>query len=793
MNRILFKKLLRDLRARKGSLLALVIIVTVGIGVYVGMVAVYRDLVSSRDSYYRAQRLADFSVDLKRAPKWALDDVASLPNVREVRGRINIGVLIHLPGVDEPISGAAISLPEERSPVLNDVLLRAGCWFSNSSNKEVILNNSFAEANRLRPGSRIKVLLLDQQHELLVVGTAMSPEFVSLIPSSGGFVPDPARFGVIYLPEKFLQQSCDLDGAYNQIIGMAYDNSPVSLDNTLKLIEEKLDLFGVTNTTPVEDQASVRYIADEIRGIKISAHVMPSLFLVVAALALNILMGRLVAQQRSIIGALKAVGYGNGTIMSHYLCYGLVIGMAGGILGAAFGCWMQRALVKIYRQFFILPDIRARIYMDILWNGMIISIVFSLLGTLKGVWFASRLEPAIAMRPPAPEKGARILPERIPLFWNLLPFRWKMILRAIFRNPFRSSVSILASLISTALICATLCNVDALNYLMSYEFEKASREDYSITLRDPKGRRVSSEAASLPSVVHAELQLAVTCDLRNGARKKRIGVIGLIRNNFLYTPLDATGNPVIMPEEGLVFSRKLAEILEVNPGDSISLRSLIGERRRVTAPVVAVVDTYFGLSAYADIEYLSRLIGEEWTGNIIKANVDKKRNHDALFMALKEMPSVIGIAERTRSLTQLNETFGQTMGIMITLMVLFAGLIAFGSILNTALVSLSERQRESGMLRVLGYAPIQVTSIFAGESQLLNVIGIMAGLAAGIGLSHLIAYTYSTELYRFPAVVYPIRLVQSAILMLIFISLAQLIIYYMVEKLDWLEVMKVKE
>lgn len=793
MNRILLKKLLRDLKARMGSLLALVAIVTIGVGCYVGMDAVYRDLDSSRESYYRAQRLADFSVDVKRAPQWTLEDVASLPNVREVRGRVNIGVLIDLPGKDEPITGTAISLPSERSPVLNDVLLRKGAWFSDSGDKEVILNNGFAEANGLFPGSRIKVLLLDQQHDLLVVGTAMSPEFVSLIPAGGGFVPDPARFGVIYLPEKFLQQSCDLDGAYNQIIGLAHDNFPVSLNNTLELIEEKLDLYGVTNTTPVQEQASVRYIADELRGIRISAHIMPSIFLVVAALVLNILIGRIVAQQRTIIGTLKAVGYGNGSITRHYLSYGLVIGIAGGVFGAGFGYWMQGALVKLYRQFFNLPHISAHLYPDILIGGVVISIVFSLLGTLRGVRFATRLNPAIAMRPPAPEKGARVLPERIFFLWKILPFHWKMILRAIFRNPFRSAVSILASLISTALICSTLSNVDALNYLMSYEFEKVAHEDYTITLRNPRGRRVPSEVESLPSVFDAEPQLAVVCDVKNGPFEKRIGITGLIRNNFLYTPLDTLGRPVIMPDEGLVFSRKLAEILDVKPGDSILLRSLIGERRSIVAPVLSVVDTYFGLSAYADIEYLSRLVGEEWSANIIKADTLKHEDHNGFFKALKERPAVMGIAERTRSLTQLNETFGKTMGTMITIMVLFAGLIAFGSILNTALVSLSERQREAGTLRVLGYTPIQVTKIFAGESQILNMVGILFGLAGGVGLSHLMAYAYSTELYRFPAVVYPVRLVQAAFLMLLFISLAQLIIYYMVRKLDWLEVMKVKE
>ena len=154
---------------------------------------------------------------------------------------------------------------------------------------------------------------------------------------------------------------------------------------------------------------------------------------------------------------------------------------------------------------------------------------------------------------------------------------------------------------------------------------------------------------------------------------------------------------------------------------------------------------------------------------------------------------MVGIGERTRALTQLDESFGETMGIAISVMVLFAGLIAFGSVLNTALVSLSERRREVGSLRVLGYTPAQVARIFSGESLLLNGFAIALGLLAGVGLAHLLAYAYNTELYRFPAVIYPVRFLLTAALMAVFVRLAQLIIYGTIRRMDWLEVLKVKE
>jgi putative ABC transport system permease protein len=126
-------------------------------------------------------------------------------------------------------------------------------------------------------------------------------------------------------------------------------------------------------------------------------------------------------------------------------------------------------------------------------------------------------------------------------------------------------------------------------------------------------------------------------------------------------------------------------------------------------------------------------------------------------------------------------------------MVLFAGLVAFGSVLNAALVSLSERQREVGTLRVLGYTPRQIGTIFSGESLVVNGVGVLLGLVAGVGLTHLLALAYNTELYRFPVIIRPSRLVLAAVLMWLFVLAAQLITHRMIRSIPWLDVLKVKE
>ncbi|MFH0965557.1 MAG: ABC transporter permease [Planctomycetota bacterium] len=790
---VLLSKLVRDLWGRRGAVAALALIMTAGIGCYVGMAAVWRDMDGRRRAYYQDQHLADFTVDLKRAPTWVTSVVQEHPNVEAVQGRVAVGVRIELPKRIEPIAGLAISLPVHRGFVLNDVLLRSGTYFSGPDAKEVILNEAFAGAHKLVPGSRVRALLRDRLHELLVVGTAMSPEFVYVLPPDGGLAPDPARYGILYCPERLLQESCDLAGAYNQLVGLVRDDSPRAIENTLEAISERLDAYGVTNTTPRHRQASARYLADELSGLRKSATIMPAIFLVVGALVLNVLVSRLVAQQRSVIGTLRALGYGKGAIRRHYLAMGAVIGAGGGAGGVGFGFCMQHWLLAVYREYYALPRVEAHVYWDIVAAGVSISILCAVLGAWRAVGRAAGLAPAEAMRPPPPEVGHRIALERVRFLWTRLSFQWRMTLRAIFRNPLRSTVTVFASVVATALLVSTFALLDALAYLIHHEFEKTSRQDVTISLRDPVGRAAIAEVRALSGISDAEGELGVICDLSNGPHRRRAPVTGLPEGSRMHTPLDHLDRPIRIPPKGLVLSHKLAELLGVSVGRVIRVRPLVGRRTEVEVPVTAVVETFLGLGAYAEIGYLSRLLGEELVTNTVLGKSFRGGADEAFLAEASRRPEVVSVSERRKSLAQVNETFGKHMGTMIGMLVLFAGLIAFGSVLNASMVSLSERAREVGTLRVLGYAPGEVARIFSGESFALNAVGISLGLLAGVGLARVLSLLYDTELYRFPTVVLPSRLALSAGIVLVFVATADQLIGAMIRRLPWSDVLKVRE
>ena len=269
---------------------------------------------------------------------------------------------------------------------------------------------------------------------------------------------------------------------------------------------------------------------------------------------------------------------------------------------------------------------------------------------------------------------------------------------------------------------------------------------------------------------------------------------GLERGARLTVPRDFAGRPIRVPPVGLVMTRKLAEILRLSVGQSVILRPVKGLRREVAAPLVQIADSYLGLAAYADLEYLSRIIGEELAVTGVQLEVDPTPEvRRRLNRRLKELPALQAVNDRGHVIRNLRETVIQTQVIFIGLIVLFAGVIFFGSLLNASLVNLAERQREVATLEVLGYTPWQVGGHFFRESMLVNLAGTALGMPLGYLLTWLIAFGFNTELIRIPLVAPPGVWIWTLVLSATFAVAAHLVVQRAICQMDWLEAAKTKE
>jgi putative ABC transport system permease protein len=210
--------------------------------------------------------------------------------------------------------------------------------------------------------------------------------------------------------------------------------------------------------------------------------------------------------------------------------------------------------------------------------------------------------------------------------------------------------------------------------------------------------------------------------------------------------------------------------------------------------VVEIADSYLGTAVYADIHYLSGLIGEELAVTGVQMTVDRRaESRRALYRELKQLPSLEAVNARDDMVRGLEETVIKSMWGFVGVFVAFAGIVFFGSILNASLISLAERQREVATLRVLGYGPWEIGSLLLRESLIVTLAGTVLGMPVGYLLAELAAMSYESEMFRFPVISSAGTWIWTLLLALVFALTAYLFVQRSIHRMDWLEALKAKE
>jgi putative ABC transport system permease protein len=752
----------------------------------------YYNLSLAKFRYYNQCRMADFWIELKKAPLVDVERLTEVPGVTAIRPRIQFNATVDLERVETPLNGLVLSLPDVREPIINDIVIQSGGYFTDRRSEEVIVNAAFARRHGIRPGQKIHLLLNNRRQELQVVGTANSSEFVYLV-APGSIAPDPEHFGIFYIKRSYAEEVFDFAGATNQIVGQldpAHRDQP---GEALRRMEVLLEPYGVATSYGLRTQPSNQFISDEIRGLGIFSRIMPAIFLAVAALVLNVLMVRLIDQQRVIIGTFKAIGYSDAQIFAHYTKFALALGLFAALIGLILGFGMSYLVTSIYKQFYEFPNLENQIFWGTYAGGVAVALGCALLGSLQAARAALALNPAEAMRPKPPVQGGAIWLERFTAVWGRLSFGWRLVLRGVFRNRLRTAVGVFATAMGAGLLMCGFILVSAIAYLINFQFELVTKSDVDLRFKDELGQTALFEAAGLPGVERAEPQFDVGCTFIHGPRRRRGAISGVLPDARLTTPRDTEGRAIRVPRTGLAMSRKLAKILELKPGDLVTVVPVRGLREELRVPVAELSDSYIGLAVYADIHYLSHLMGEELAVNGVQLSVDADAmTRASLYRELKQLPAVQSVNIRGDVIRNLKNIV-ETQRIFIGFVVLFAGVIFFSSLLNSSLIGLAERRREVATLRVLGFNEWQIGGLFLRESLVINTIGTLLGLPLGYSLALALSRVYDTEMFRFPLVSPPWVWAATVSMGVVFALAAHAVVQRNINRLDWLDASKTKE
>ena len=782
------RMLWRDLWHLRGQVIAAALVVGCGVAAFVSMRATYESLLRARDDYYQAFRFADVFVSLKRAPLSIATRIAEIPGIAQVRTRVVLQVTLDVPGLAEPASGRLVSIPERPRPMLNDLSLRAGRYVEPGRDDEIIASEAFAVANDLKVGDSFGAVMNGRWKRLRIVGVALSPEYIYEV-GVGTIFPDNRRFGVLWMGETALASAYNMEGAFNDVaLALAAGASQADVIERLDLL---LARYGGLGAYGRDEQLSHRFISDEIAQNRVTSTFVPGIFLGVAAFLLHMVLTRLTALQRTQIGLLKAFGYSNREVGLHYLKLALVTVLAGLALGGALGLYAGTWLREVYRDYYRFPRLAFEVSPHVLSLTLLIVLAAAGLGALGAVRRAVRLPPAEAMRPEPPASFHAGLLERTGLSARLPPSA-RMIARSIARQRGRSSLVVLGIGCAVGILVVGRFGLDAMSYMLQVQFQLVQRDDATVLFTEPESAGIRNEVARLPGVLGVEPFRTVPARLRFEHRTKRIDLTGLLPDGELRRLVDETLRPVQLPVSGVLLTRKLGELLRVKPGEAITASVLEGARPVRTLMVAGLVDEPVGIGAYMDLHALNALMREEGSISGAYLKVDS-HNAAALYRALKHLPAVSGVAFRDAVLRSFNQILDRSMRTVSVVEVLFACVIAFGVVYNSARIALSERGNELASLRVLGFTRREVTWLLLGEQGLLTLAAIPVGSALGIWTAWLLVRRLSTELYRIPLVLNSATFSFAALIIVIAALLSGMLVARRIDRLDLVAVLKSRE
>jgi putative ABC transport system permease protein len=782
------RKLWRDLWHMKGQVLAITLVVMSGVATFVMFITTMDSLEYTRTKFYRDYNFAEAFVHLRRAPESLIEKIKDVEGVRQAETRVVAQVKLDIGGFNEPVNARVISIPDGGKPLLNGIYIRRGSLPDPAKDNEVVISENFALAHNLNIGDQLAAIISGKWKKMSICGIALSPEFVLLMKPEA-MSPDFKRYGVLWMNRKALSEAYDMDGAFNSVVLTLQPQARLS--DVLRAIDNVVGKYGGFGAYGRKDQISHRLLSEEFKQLKTSSKIFPSIFIFVSAFLLNVVMSRTINTQREQIAALKAFGYSNYDIGVHYAKLVVLIIAAGLISGIGCGIWFGHILGDIYMAVYRFPYFVYILKPWVIIAAVFVSVFSALAGTLHTLWRAAKQPPAEAMRPEPPAQYKVSLIEKIGLGKKITQPS-KIIMRNMERKPIRTLLSVVGISLACGTMIASGFFKDAVDYMINVQFVLSQKEDMSVSFFDLTSRRALYELQQIDGVHYVETYRIVPVKFINGHRSYKTVIKGMEPDSRLQFLLDTNLKRVSLPSSGLMLTDHLAKILNVRPGDKITVEVLEGSRATREVAIVALVKQYLGVTGYMDLGSLNRLMntGDSVSGAYLVTDPNKQ---EKLFLKFIQTPRVSGTVVRANEIINFYEIQAKGMLFFTFIATLMACFISFGVVYNNARIAFSERSRELSSLRVLGYTRGEISYILLGELALITFVAIPIGFALGYWLCAYLAHALASDLFRVPLTISSKTFSMAALVVLVSASISGLIVRHKLDHLDLVEVLKTRE
>jgi putative ABC transport system permease protein len=755
----------RDIGRQKWQFIAVVVTVTLGVSMFAGTFNAYLNLGSSMESTYERLAMADNTV--VGTDEGFVDTVAGLDGVATAIERRQADVPFAIG--EYSFLGRMVAMPAPDQPDVNQVDIDEGTYLDPSNSTGVVVEAHAASEFELSVGDTFSIV----GTEVTVIGIATSPEYLWPARDSQNLFTPPKSFGVVFVLEDVLAGG-DSTAIIDQVLVLYDEDADVEIVD--EAVQASADNANAASVQTLADHPSNSSLQMEVQGLRTMAIAFPLLFLLASGMAIYVVITRLVFSQRGVIGTLRATGFSSRALSNHYRSYGVGVGLVGAALGAVFGGILGRLMTAMYTVILGIPDLVAPIHPGTVIAGFVFGAVAGALAAVPPARTVARMAPAEAMRGEAPaEPGKRSIFETlIPPLRNA-PVRWRMTLRGIGRNKKRSASMVLGVVLAMTLILAAWGMVDTMLLAIDRQFTEIALEDATVVHGVPVGEDQLAAVSETIGVEHAEPVIGLQVSIHGNGESYSTILEGYAQDTKVH------GFETPLPLNGMFVGQAMQDILQVNKGDSVTVRVPAFDTE-FTTTIEGFVDEPLGTMAYMNIADVVGTLGEAnpavtseqlaAPGNTtIKAQFEDGQGTSVVIDRIKDLDGVAAVIDATL-LRELVEEFQIFFYAFAGMMLIFGGAMAFALIFNTISVNVAERSGEFASMRANGLTHSRVAAMIAGENLLLTAMGILPGALVGYLAAVAFMGSFSSDQFPLTANVRPVSYLAAAAAMFVVAGLS---------------------
>jgi putative ABC transport system permease protein len=769
MPRTLHRKILGDLNMHRGRFLAVWVVVVMGTAFYGAFYPAGKSMVASVYNTYDQLRYMDFQASFAPASRSIVNKIRRIEGVVAAEGRLVVESGIQLDPQRKFLTTLRlITVPDDGLPTVNLNNISDGRDLR--ADDEILLLKRFADYHGLRPGDTVTVWVNGEKRKFKVAGLAFNPEYLVSGSSRESPFPAPSAFGVGWLRYGALAGLLGADGMVNDVVislGLKSADDASLLRARVKAeLEKTLARQDNLILREREETASGGVVQANINGNFQIMAMFSGLFLVVALAVTFILLGQFVGSERQRIGTLRALGVSRPELVAHYLAFGLLIGVSGGLAGSLLGYFASFTTILPFVDAIAggyLPGFANTPQIPFISLGFVIVVIGTTLAGGYPAWAESGTPPGIALRPPTPRTPSAV--SRLSL--GFLPLFLRQTLRNILRSPGRSLATALGVMMGTVMVVAAVGLVDSMDFSFSDYFD-SNRYDLRLMVSQPVSANSLERRAEKAEGVRSAQSALFGLVTAQGAEKTFDTLAFVLDERDPYITLTTLeGVLAFSSADGVWIGHNLARVLETRVGDTISLT--VDDKTR-QARVLGIVSQTFGSPVFVPRSLFNQWTGANSVSNVVLARVVSGRMADARD-DLAKIPGVVSVEDYPAYVRDVNN-YLSFWRINSWAFAIFGALLTLAVILNTVNARLQEQQADLAILRSLGIPRREIITSVLTEILILAALGLAVGIPLGREVGFQMAHSVDMDFYGLVALYYPrsLPLASAAVLLIVLLA-----------------------